>query len=228
MTKLLFAELRPNEGTVHELADGATIGREHCDVILDDGEVSRTHATVRLSGGSATIEDAGSRNGTFVNDKRIEGPAQLRVGDIVRIGGVEWRYDGLPGGAEQTVIGAPAADRTVIAQKAPASEEPEKTVIARKAPSAPEPVAEAPDLIPAVATPSAAHGDVPEPPDPSVSAVRPAIVPITDAAPNFGGGASPPAGGASAARRTEVTTIALAILAIDAVLLILYFLEVFG
>src|SRR5581483_3419412 len=51
-----------------------TIGRRSSnDVVLDgDGEVSRTHAELELIGEDWTISDDGlSRNGTFVNSKRI-------------------------------------------------------------------------------------------------------------------------------------------------------------
>jgi transcriptional regulator with GAF, ATPase, and Fis domain len=53
---------------------------------LDDGEVSRQHAVVaRADGGGWTIEDRGSRNGTFVDGARVE-RAPLRDGTVVRVG----------------------------------------------------------------------------------------------------------------------------------------------
>ncbi|MBO0706554.1 MAG: protein kinase, partial [Candidatus Dormibacteraeota bacterium] len=36
--------------------------------------------------GQLAIEDLGSANGTFVNDKRIQGPRTLRIGDVIRLG----------------------------------------------------------------------------------------------------------------------------------------------
>ncbi len=52
-----------------------------------DPALSGLHATVRRApDGALTIEDAGSANGTYVNDARITGPRRLSPGDTVRIG----------------------------------------------------------------------------------------------------------------------------------------------
>jgi hypothetical protein len=63
-----------------------TIGRSpDCGIFLDDVTVSRRHAVLVVSGGTITIEDEGSLNGTYVNRKRIES-AQLSDGDELQIG----------------------------------------------------------------------------------------------------------------------------------------------
>ncbi len=51
-----------------------------------DRRISRTHARLFLRDGEWHIEDAGSANGTFVNDRRVHGPVKLRVGDRIRVG----------------------------------------------------------------------------------------------------------------------------------------------
>ncbi len=52
-----------------------------------DPEISRRHARVsRGADQRLTIEDLGSANGTFVNDKRIDAPQRLEPGDLVKIG----------------------------------------------------------------------------------------------------------------------------------------------
>ena len=38
-------------------------------------------------GGQPMIEDLGSSNGTFVNDRRIDGPTALEPGDTIKLGG---------------------------------------------------------------------------------------------------------------------------------------------
>lgn len=69
------------------------IGRaRECLVRLSSPRVSRRHAVVRLSGGCATIEDLGSRNGTLVGGQRIREPLALRDGDEIEIAGVTMRY----------------------------------------------------------------------------------------------------------------------------------------
>jgi diguanylate cyclase (GGDEF)-like protein len=54
--------------------------------------LSRHHATFRFAGDAATLEDAGSRNGTFVNGHRIAGPTTLESGDRIQIGGVHCKF----------------------------------------------------------------------------------------------------------------------------------------
>ena len=59
-----------------------TIGRAAgSTVVLEDLTVSRLHARISGNGGrTATIEDAGSSHGTFVDGTRIDRPMQLRDG----------------------------------------------------------------------------------------------------------------------------------------------------
>jgi diguanylate cyclase (GGDEF)-like protein len=70
------------------------VGRsEDADLRLSGSpSLSRHHATFRFAAGAATIEDAGSRNGTFVNSRRIDGPVQLASGDRIQIGGVHCKF----------------------------------------------------------------------------------------------------------------------------------------
>ncbi len=57
-------------------------------VHVDSTEVSRHHARVVLSGSRASIEDLGSKNGTFVGEDRVTAPRALKDGDQVRVGGL--------------------------------------------------------------------------------------------------------------------------------------------
>jgi pSer/pThr/pTyr-binding forkhead associated (FHA) protein len=45
-----------------------------------------------IDGERATIEDAGSRNGTYVCGRRIAAPARLRNGDLIRVGSVPFTF----------------------------------------------------------------------------------------------------------------------------------------
>jgi DNA-binding winged helix-turn-helix (wHTH) protein len=64
-----------------------TIGREEgCEVWVDSTTVSRRHARIRLADGRATIEDLGSKNGTFRGEDRLSGPVALAEGDVIRLG----------------------------------------------------------------------------------------------------------------------------------------------
>src|SRR5262249_22074996 len=53
---------------------------------------SRFHAVLEGAEGRYTIEDKGSRNGTYVNGERVTGRMPLRSGDRVEIAGVELTY----------------------------------------------------------------------------------------------------------------------------------------
>ena len=69
------------------------IGREAaCEVWLDEGDVSRRHARIVISGDRAAIEDLGSKNGTTVGGHAISGSVDLEDGDNVRVGGVLLTY----------------------------------------------------------------------------------------------------------------------------------------
>ena len=67
-------------------APSLTVGRAHgADLVLRDRFLSRRHARLFLDGERLWIEDLGSQNGTLVNDRRIDGPVELRPGDVVRL-----------------------------------------------------------------------------------------------------------------------------------------------
>ena len=55
---------------------------------LDVPGVSREHARFRIEGESATLEDLGSRNGTFRSGERITGPIALHDRDRIQLGPV--------------------------------------------------------------------------------------------------------------------------------------------
>ena len=55
-------------------------------VAIDAPIVSRRHARITVSSAAVTIEDLGSKNGTFVRGARITAPVPLQDGDEVRVG----------------------------------------------------------------------------------------------------------------------------------------------
>jgi hypothetical protein len=63
------------------------IGRDPAvAIVIDSPDVSRHHARLFISDASLTIEDLGSKNGTFVGGARIVEPAVLHDGDEVIVG----------------------------------------------------------------------------------------------------------------------------------------------
>jgi pSer/pThr/pTyr-binding forkhead associated (FHA) protein len=91
---LLTVTSGPLQGASFRLRPGVRrIGREDgVDVLLDDPKVSRRHATVELVDGRVLLADAGSTNGTWLNNRRLSGLTELRDGDRLRLGHVELRF----------------------------------------------------------------------------------------------------------------------------------------
>lgn len=73
-------ETVPLNGTVQ-------IGRaEACQIQVDDTYVSSFHARVYSRDEAWYVEDLGSTNGTYLNQRRVTSPAELRAGDRLRVG----------------------------------------------------------------------------------------------------------------------------------------------
>jgi pSer/pThr/pTyr-binding forkhead associated (FHA) protein len=83
------------------------------DVRLEDDEVSALHAQIEVVRDECTLVDDGlSRNGSFVNEKRVHGRRHLRDGDTLRFG------------------------RTLVVYRRPGEDAPEATVVAGELPGA--------------------------------------------------------------------------------------------
>lgn len=66
------------------------IGRsESSQLCLDDPMASRNHAAITMANGVLKLEDLGSRNGVFLNQRKVTEPELLKHGDVIRIGGQE-------------------------------------------------------------------------------------------------------------------------------------------
>ena len=70
------------------LADGENlVGRDPAAAIpVEDPRVSRHHARIVVAGGIARLEDLGSKNGTFLGERRIASSEPLSDGDEIRVG----------------------------------------------------------------------------------------------------------------------------------------------
>jgi hypothetical protein len=78
---------RGSKLATHPLDGQLQIGRaEACQIQLSDTYVSQFHARIFSRDRSWCVEDLGSTNGTYVNQRRITAPAELRAGDRVRVG----------------------------------------------------------------------------------------------------------------------------------------------
>ena len=67
--------------------EALVIGRDAtCDRVIDSPVVSGRHARITRSGDRLMIEDMGSANGTFVNDRPVTAPELVKPGDILGLG----------------------------------------------------------------------------------------------------------------------------------------------
>ena len=63
------------------------IGRDSgCAAVIDQPDVSRYHARIFVSGTDATIEDLGSKNGTFIAGEKIDAKTNLAPGSEIQLG----------------------------------------------------------------------------------------------------------------------------------------------
>lgn len=95
-------ELEPNRSYV--------LGRgSDCDLVVSDMASSRRHARITVGGRRQTlfIEDLKSRNGTHVNEERINGRVHLKDGSRIRIGTTVYLVradDGVSGEEQQDLL----------------------------------------------------------------------------------------------------------------------------
>jgi pSer/pThr/pTyr-binding forkhead associated (FHA) protein len=86
----------PDEGKRFDVGPDvveAVIGRgADCDFHVNDANISRRHAIVRRDWNEITIEDAGSKNGVLLNDKKLQRPAPLRDADEVFLGSLKLTF----------------------------------------------------------------------------------------------------------------------------------------
>jgi pSer/pThr/pTyr-binding forkhead associated (FHA) protein len=76
------------------VGSGLAIGRaEGNEVRIDDSFASGRHARIFSHDGLAYLEDMRSTNGTYLNDRRVEGQEVLHADDRIRIGDTEFRYE---------------------------------------------------------------------------------------------------------------------------------------
>ena len=80
-------------GTIFEIHDEAVLGRSPTsDVQIEDSFASSAHARIFPRGQAMYIEDLGSTNGTYLNERQLEAVEELRPDDTIRIGETEYRY----------------------------------------------------------------------------------------------------------------------------------------
>ncbi len=84
---LVVTDERNPKGRSYRLDGTLQIGRsDSCDITLQDTYASSFHARVFSRDGEWYVEDLGSTNGTYLNQRRVTSPSELHAGDRVKIG----------------------------------------------------------------------------------------------------------------------------------------------
>jgi pSer/pThr/pTyr-binding forkhead associated (FHA) protein len=109
----------PDEGKRFDIGvdvSEVVVGRGNdCDFQINDANISRRHAIIKRDWNEITVEDAGSKNGVVINDRKIARPTALRDADEVLLGAVRLtfidpsakfigRLDDIPAFAEPTGV----------------------------------------------------------------------------------------------------------------------------
>ncbi len=92
--RLAFLVDRGSDGRPFRLLEEVTIGRaREATIVIDDPEVSRSHAKIRYENCSFVLYDLGSQNGTFLRRegtrRRVQNPVPLQDADVIIMGNRE-------------------------------------------------------------------------------------------------------------------------------------------
>lgn len=113
----LFIYPKKGETFWHNLKkERLTIGRsEDNELPLPDPFSSGHHAVISPSNGGYLIRDNGSKNGTFLNGKKVQGEVELKKGDEILVGSTRIIYDKeVSSNVELTEIVSPARNINTI------------------------------------------------------------------------------------------------------------------
>ncbi len=211
----------PSAGQIIECDRELVVGREGVDVVVEDSEMSRRHATIRPVAAGLEVEDLGSLNGTFVDAQRITGPVLLTASATLKMGttlfAVELTASDVPIADPQRTVASEIArdqpfvditDRTVVREvpAQPAADVSDRTTV-RKVTEAPamdasdrttvRPTAREEPVI--AISDSTVIRDAPIIDVPEKTVVRDVAAQAPSAAPAGAGPSAPPAGGPGAA-----------------------------
>jgi len=83
---VLIGQAGPLNGERWLIDEAVTIGRDdNCAVVVPDRQVSRFHARLLVKEEGVLLEDLGSKNGTFYEGQRVDGPIYIQDGGLIQI-----------------------------------------------------------------------------------------------------------------------------------------------
>ena len=109
LTRFVVEDLTGVARRLEFSSESLKLGRgEGCQLVLEDDETSRLHATVKHRGGRFEIVDADSANGTYLNGQPVA-TAEVQDGDRIEIGSLALAAEVIDGVLRLTVTRRPAA-----------------------------------------------------------------------------------------------------------------------
>ncbi len=112
MWTLVIDEGKHHGRQVKLKAEEIVIGRsDDAQIRIGSGEVSREHCTLRPTRQGVLVKDHGSRNGTSINDVRIETEMLLTAGNTLTVGPMRFRLVELPDALKLTPPTSPADEK---------------------------------------------------------------------------------------------------------------------
>jgi hypothetical protein len=86
-TKVFVLDEKGRKTATHRLNGTLQVGRAPtCQIRLDDNYISQLHAKISDRNGAWVVEDLGSTNGTYLNQRKVTAPTQISAGDRIRVG----------------------------------------------------------------------------------------------------------------------------------------------
>jgi len=93
--RLLMLSAEGNSHIVFPLPEGKSyIGRDiENTIVIDDTQISKQHACLDVSQGKVFVQDMDSRNGIYLNGKKIQRKTALKEGSLLKLGSTILRYE---------------------------------------------------------------------------------------------------------------------------------------
>ncbi len=179
--------------------EAIVIGRDDdCDIVLDEGHVSRHHARIERLGDGVWLTDLTSRNGTFVDGQRLRGACRLHGGEALRFDQTQFTME-RETEQQSATLAAEDPNRTLLRDPAngagdSAAGGDERSAMPRAEsaipPAARQPVPASDSNAAAAPESSAGNAGVPIADQPTV--ITPAVPPVQHSAPRDAPRATPP------------------------------------
>lgn len=97
--------LRSNHQKDIVLQGQLIVGRDpECDICIPDHRISRQHAKIQITSSGLIVQDLNSRNGTTVNDEKINTPKLCQTGDQLKFHTLPFTVEILPPEIKEVLI----------------------------------------------------------------------------------------------------------------------------